>query len=411
MVGQVKNQPNTKYSDSSENLRMRFLTILTLLLTGFIGTNGRTEEPNLVNLGIASTKPTSGPSVEVDGKFMVPYQLIVPGTTVKVEMIPIPGGISVMGSAEKEDESPVVQIKVGPMWVAKTETTWREYTLYMEMNAVFSKLASQGKGLVTTDNEADAVTAPTPLYEPSYTYEFGQDPDLPAVTMTQFAAKQYTKWLSKLTGRQYRLPTEAEWEYACRAGSMAAFCFGDEEGDLSDYGWFADNADEKPHPVAQKKPNAFGLYDMHGNVMEWTVNGYTEDGYQALASKAQPISFLDSVVWPKNVEGRVLRGGSWQDFAPECRAAARFASGKDKDWKGEDPNLPLSPWWYTTDPTRGVGFRIFRSYQPIDGKTLEKFWEIDHQFIREDVEDRLRTGRGIKSVVEQTLATEIEEHK
>jgi formylglycine-generating enzyme len=379
------------------------LTVLTVLSPAILSA----EDTSLANQGVSKTKPSDGPFVEVEGQFLVPYKLIVPGTVVPIEMIPIPGGVFEMGSA-KEDESPIVKIQVGPMWVAKTETTWREYSLYMDMYEAFSRMASDGKRLITESNEVDAVTAPTALYDTTFTYEYGQDPDLPAVTMTQYAAKQYTKWLSKITGHQYRLPTEAEWEFACRAGSKAAYSFGDEEAALSDYAWFADNSDAKPHKVAEKKPNAYGLFDMHGNVMEWTINGYTDDGYTSLAGKPQPVSVIDSIEWPKNVEGRVLRGGSWQDFAPECRSAARLASGEEDEWKAEDPNVPLSPWWYTDDPTRGVGFRIFRSYKPIDEKLISKFWEADHDFIRDDVADRLRTGRGIRSAVDLSLPKEIE---
>lgn len=377
------------------------LLVCCLLTSGLRGQSVDSE-----SLGISKTKPSSGPFVEVDGLFLVPYKLTIPSTDVQVEMIPIPGGVCELGS-DKEDEAPKVKVTVGPMWVAKTETTWREYSVYMSMNEIFSKLASKGQRLVTDANEVDAVTAPTALYEPTFTYEYGQDPDLPAVTMTQFAAKQYSKWLSKLTGHQYRLPTEAEWEYACRAGSTSAYSFGSDEASLGEYAWFADNSEEKPHKVALKKPNAFGLYDMHGNVMEWTINGFTEDGYTEIATKPQPIAALESVTWPKKVEGRVLRGGSWQDFAPECRSAARLGSGEEEDWKAEDPNIPLSPWWYTNDPTRGVGFRIFRSYKPLELEQITKFWEVDHEFIREDVADRLRTGRGIKSVVDTKLPADI----
>lgn len=388
----------------------RFTALFAILALLTLTSVAMPFQADLAELGIAKTKPASGPFVEVDGKFLVPYKLVIPGTLVEVEMIPVPGGVFEMGS-DKEDEAPKVKVKVAPMWVAKTETTWREYSVYMNMYEAFNKLATKGKRLVTDETEVDAVTAPTALYEPTFTYEYGQDPDLPAVTMTQYAAKQYTKWLSKLTGHQYRLPTEAEWEFACRAGSAGVYSFGDDEAALGDYAWFADNAEEKPHKVAEKKPNAFGLFDMHGNVMEWTISGYTEDGYAEIAAKPQPVESVDSVTWPKKVEGRTLRGGSWQDFAPECRSSARLSSGTEDDWKEEDPNIPLSPWWFTNDPTRGVGFRIFRSYQPLGPEVMKKFWEIDHDFIRDDVADRLRTGRGIRSVVDAKLPSDIESSK
>lgn len=361
-------------------------------------------------MGISDQQPSEGPFVPVDGKYLTPYELVIPGSEVTVSMIPVPGGIFPMGS-KADNESPQVQVEVSPMWVAKTETSWHEYELYMSMYRLFNNLASKKQRVAEKAGQVDAVTAPTELYDSTFTYEYGQQPELPAVTMTQYAAKQYTKWLSKLTGHQYRLPTEAEWEYACRGGSESAFCFGDDEGELDQYAWYADNSDQQPHPVGQKKPNAYGLHDMHGNVMEWTIDSFGDNGYQSLAELAQPLPVMQTVRWPSQIEGRVLRGGSWQDFAADCRSASRLPSGEDSEWKEEDPNLPLSPWWYTNDPTRGLGFRIFRSYKPLSDELIEKFWEIDHQYLAEDVESRLREGRGIISNVDPGLAQDIQAGK
>ncbi|MCA9131696.1 MAG: SUMF1/EgtB/PvdO family nonheme iron enzyme, partial [Planctomycetales bacterium] len=279
------------------------------------------------------------------------------------------------------------------------------YHLFMSMYKLLKTLQSQGLRVVDDSNAVDAITAPTELYDSSFTYRYGQGPKLPAVTMTQYAAKQYTKWLSKLTGQQYRLPTEAEWEYACRAGSTTAYCFGDDPATLEEYAWFYDNA-PTPQEVGKLKPNAYGLHDMHGNVMEWTINGYNEEGYTALAGKPQPLPFLDTVHWPESFDNRVVRGGSWQDEAEQLRCAARLASA-DEDWKTEDPNFPLSPWWYTDDPARGIGFRIFRSYEPLKAEVMKKFWDIDNEDIQMDVDMRLSEGRGVLSPIDPSLAEDI----
>ncbi len=373
------------------------------------------QEESLKQAGFSATQPASGPSVQVSGGYLVPYKLTIPGSSISFEMIPIPGGEFVLGSPESEEgransEGPQVRVKVEPIWVSKTEVTWGEYRLYMSMYRLFKSLQQQGVGKVVGDNRVDAVTAPTELYDPSFTFEFGENPSLPAVTMTQYAAKQYTKWLSKLTGHQYRLPTEAEWEYACRGGTNNAFYFGSDTSNIGDYAWFAGNSDGKPHQVGEKKPNAFGLYDMHGNVMEWTVNGYSAEGYQSLKDKAQPVAFIDSVLWPDSPENRVARGGSFQDEPASLRCAARVAS-QDEEWKSEDPNIPLSPWWYTNDPARGVGMRIVRSYQPLPATDIAKFWEPDHEYIEQDIQARLDEGRGVLSVVGPGLAKEIERFK
>lgn len=372
-------------------------------------------DDRLKTLGISATEPASGPAVKVPDGYMIPYTLKVPGSTVQFDMIPIPGGIVTVGSPDNEeghkaDEGPQFKVEVGPMWVAKCEATWSEYRLYMSMYGLFKQLQMRGVGNVSDANKVDAVTAPTELYEPSFTFEFGDDPRLPAVTMTQYAAKQYTKWLSKLTGHQYRLPTEAEWEYACRAGTTTAFNFGADTSAIDDYAWHAGNSDGKPQKVGLKKPNAFGLHDMHGNVMEWTINGYSAEGYVFARDAKQPLDVISAVTWPDSPENRVVRGGSFQDEAGLLRSAAKTAS-QDEEWKSEDPNVPLSPWWYTSDPARGVGLRVFRSYQPLEPKVIAKFWEIDHEYIDQDVQARLEEGRGVLSTVDPSLSKEITRFK
>jgi formylglycine-generating enzyme len=392
---------------------MRFLISCWLMFLLFLSVPIQASaEDDTSPQGMSASKPSEGPFVEVEGGFMVPYTLTVPGSKVKIEMLPVPGGKLKMGSSENEEghneaEGPQVEVEIGPMWVAKYETSWAEYKLYMSMYPLFKTFEQSGLRQVSESNAVDAVTAPTELYDPSFTFEFGEDEKLPAVTMTPFAAKQYTKWLSKLTGSQYRLPTEAEWEYACRGGTATAFHFGDDASMLGDYAWYADNSDEKPHKIGEKKPNPFGLHDMHGNVMEWAVDAFSEDGFAGIASKNQPMSIVDSIRWPETAEDRTARGGSWQDAAEQLRSAARIGS-EDEDWKDEDPNVPLSPWWYTDDPARGVGFRLFRSLKPIDQDTISKFWEIDHEDIKFDVESRIKGGRGAQSVIDPDLAKDIE---
>ncbi len=361
-------------------------------------------------VGISATKPAAGPYVEVPGGFMVPYREKIPGSQIEFEMVPVPGGVYKMGSAEdsighKADEGPQVEIKVDPMWVAKHEITWAEYKHFMSMYRYFKKFQAQKLRIVNDENRVDAVTVPTPLFEPSFTFEYGEEPEKPAITITQYSAKQYTKWLSKLTTHQYRLPTEAEWEYACRAGTQTPWSWGDDADAMDEYAWTGDNSDAGPSPVGTKKPNAYGLHDMHGNVAEWCVDYYTEDGYKSLAGKslnAVEAGKFDGPAYP-----RVVRGGSWEMTAEEVRSAARLGS-HDEDWKAEDPNLPLSPWWFTSDPARGVGFRLFRSYQPLADEKISKFWEIDSEDVQGDVDTRISEGRGVFGIVDPELPKAIE---
>src|SRR5690606_33122064 len=230
--------------------------------------------------------------------FMVPYTVTLPGTGVQFEMIPVPGGEFEMGSPEDEEgrgetDLPRRKVKLPPFWIAKHEVTWEEYWNYMQLNDDFAKVQAV-RTLLNSNEEAqrsrrevaeaviadkprvasavekepthvDGVTAPTPLYDPSATYESGKEPRKPAVSMTPYAARQYTKWLSRTTGVDYRLPTEAEWEYAARAGSTTAYPFGEDAEGLDEYAWFGDNSDGMSQLVGQKKPNIWGLHDMLGN--------------------------------------------------------------------------------------------------------------------------------------------------
>jgi formylglycine-generating enzyme required for sulfatase activity len=311
-------------------------------------------------------------------------------------MIPIPAGTYTLGSPDSEeghtgDEGPQVKVSVEPFWIGKTEVTWAEYKKFMSSYQIFKDLKSAKVRVVNSKNRIDAVTVPTPLYEPDHTFEFGEEPNQPAVTMTQYAAKQYTKWLSGLVGQQFRLPSEAEWEYACRAGTTSAYSFGDSADSLKDYAVFADANEGRAAPVGSRKPNAWGLHDMHGNVWEWTIDAYTEDGFAALGAEKKG---LDAIQWPTSVYPRCVRGGGWQDSADRLRAAARMGSD-DEEWKSEDPNIPHSPWWYTSDPAREVGFRLVRSAKPLDKEWISKFWEIDNEDLQLDVDVRIDEGRGV----------------
>jgi sulfatase modifying factor 1 len=385
--------------------------------------------------GMATAKPAEGPAVQVDGGYMVPYTETIPRTEVTFEMVPIPGGEFLLGSPESEndradDEGPQVRIKVEPFWIGKCEVTWAEYKSFMAMYDAFKKLqllaANSGEssggdgdantsldlirshawnGDVEAEWDVDAVTSATPLYDSSFTYVSGEEPNQPAVTMTQFAARQYTKWLSGITGHEYRLPTEAEWEYAARAGTSTAYSFGDDAAELGDYGWFDENAEFLAHPVGEKKPNPWGLFDMHGNVAEWTLDEYQQGAYAKLGDG--PVDAVTAVCWPTKVFPRSIRGGSWLQPAPAARSAARFKS-EEKEWKLSDPNIPLSPWWFTEEAATGVGIRVVRPLKPLSTEEKQRVWEADVDDLRQDVRDRLREGRGVIGVADKDLPAAIE---
>lgn len=388
-------------------MRRVWLVALCAILISPLGVQAAEETP-----GISATRPSEGPYVETDQGYMVPYTMTIPGSEVQYEMVPIPGGTFMMGSPASEPgrqpyEGPQFEVKVSPFWMGKYEVTWAEYKQYMALYGILKDFETRRIRQVTDENRIDAVTAPTELYDPSYTFPFGEDDRLPAVTMTQYAARQYTKWLSGLTGSFYRLPSEAEWEYACRAGTDTAYSFGDDPDDLDDYAWYYDNSDERPHPVGQKKPNPWGLYDMHGNVAELVLDQLLEDGYAKF--KGGSVTAEEALVWPTQLIPRVIKGGSWDHDPEECRSASRYGTQEDQ-WKTGDPNLPLSPWWFTDDPTLAIGFRIIRPLEvPATREARNRYWKADAPEIEEGVDNRMLDGRGAKGVVDPELPAIIRE--
>lgn len=391
---------------------MRFLR--GMYCTWFVVLAVQTRMSAGETVGLSPTAPAEGRAIKTDQGYMTEYKATIPGSSVTFEMVPIPGGKFKLGSPDAEEgrqeiEGPQVVVEVGPFWMSKFELTWAEYRQYMALYGIFKEFDSRGLRKVTAENEIDAITAPTELYDPSFTFQYGEDPQLPAVTMTQYTARQYTKWLSGITGSFYRLPTEAEWEYACRAGTQTAYSFGDDKGTLGDYAWYFENSDSKPHKVGEKKPNPWGLYDMHGNVAEWTLDQVLDDGYKQFAGKN--LKSEDALVWPTKLVPRAIRGGSFDDDAEVCRSAARLGS-QEREWKTEDPNLPLSPWWFTSDPTRGIGFRLVRPLaEPATREAKERFWAIDAEETRDAVDNRMNEGRGVRGLVDRDLPAAIKELK
>ena len=297
---------------------------------------------------------------------MEDYSENITGTQIGFEMVAIKGGTFKMGSpiseeGRREDEGPQVEIKISPFWMGKHEVTWNEYELFMYPEEM-ARLLNAGDDY--HDPLADEVSKPT---KPYVEMSFGMGKDgYPAISMTQHAAAKYCQWLSAKTGHFYRLPTEAEWEYACRAGTSTAFWFGNSGEDIGDYEWYADNADFKYQKVGTKKPNPWGLYDMHGNVAEWVLDAHSKDGYQAFEGE----SITDPWTVADTLYSRSVRGGSWDDYQDAMRSAARRAS--HPDWKMQDPQLPKSIW-YLTD-AQILGIRVVRPLMVPDKEQMALYW-------------------------------------
>lgn len=304
--------------------------------------------PGLAFLSTAIARADEPPKAPHAG-----YTESIPGTTARFDMVAIPGGTFTIGSPEGEtarggDEGPRRRIAIRPFWMGKAEVTWDEYDAFRKSGPV----PNNRLNAETLARDADAVTRPTPPY-PDETRGYGRE-GFPAIGMSHHAAMAYCHWLSRATGKLYRLPTEAEWEYACRAGTDSAYFFGDDPKGLGRFAWFDGNA-ETPHPVGRKAANPWGLCDILGNAAEWCLDRYAADAYSRLPSDRPavgPVMLPDASPYP-----HVARGGSWADPAARCRSAARRAS--DPSWNAMDPDGSI--WWaWDAD---FVGFRVVRAVE------------------------------------------------
>jgi formylglycine-generating enzyme required for sulfatase activity len=296
------------------------------------------------------------------------YSNAIPGTTVPYAMVAIPPGEFLLGSpagekGRRDDEGPQRRVKIAPFWMGKTEVTWNEYDLFMYPD--FEKANTTETNNPYLDGVSDAVSRPT---KPYVEMSFGMGkPGFPAISMTQHAANKYCQWLSAKTGHFYRLPTEAEWEYAARAGATTAWFFGDDPKALGDYAWYGKNSDFKYQKVGRKKPNPWGLHDIYGNVLEWCLDQY-EPGYARL-----PDGAVADSPWLKATKPypHSARGGHWDDEdTANLRSAARRKS--DSAWKIQDPQLPKSIWYHTD--AQWLGFRLVRPLAVPSAEEMFHYW-------------------------------------
>lgn len=300
----------------------------------------------------------------------------IPGTNVSFEMVALPGGTFNMGSPDREplrksDEGPVRRVTVSKFWIAKSEVTWDEYM------AFFRATGSQGRteGQAVTKKNADAISGATPPWgAPDQGWGKGSRP---AITMSWHAADIYCQWLSKVTGKKYRLPTEAEWEYACRGGTETPYFF---EGSPKDYTSsgilkklfgpdtsvisskvvYKENSFSRTKEPVSVMENPFGLKNTSGNVAEFCLDYYSPDTY-----KVDSVKVIVNPRGPSKGKEHVIRGGSFKSDAKDVRSAARDFT-KTTSWLVTDPQVPKSIWWYSD--CIDVGFRVVCETDSINGK-------------------------------------------
>ena len=292
----------------------------------------------------------------------------VPGTNAAIRMVAVPGGEFLLGSPRNEprrhaNEGPQKRVRVSRFFMAETEITWQQFWSF------YNETMSEGRtppSVIYAANsrpDLDAVSGPTPPFGfPDQGWGMG---NRPAITMTHYAAGTFCQWLSLKTGKTYRLPTEAEWEYAARGGTETPYFF---EGDpkrfdpkglrrlfkadttrIASYVIYSGNSPARTQEPSQVKANPLGLKNMLGNVMEYCSDFYAEDAYEQI-----PDGALDPK-GPASGSEYVVRGGSYADNAGEVRCASRSYTHHD-EWLRTDPQNPKSIWWYSD--IKGIGFRV-----------------------------------------------------
>jgi formylglycine-generating enzyme required for sulfatase activity len=287
------------------------------------------------------------------------YEQSIPGSSVTFKMAPIKGGSFIMGSPDSEkgrdiDEGPQKIFSISPFWMGIYEVTHDEFDIFFK-----DELTSQNSG-------TDAITRPSPQYI-DLSWNMGREGGFPVNSMQQRTAVMYCRWLYNKTGIFYRLPTEAEWEYACRAGSSSKYFFGDDESQLEKYAWYSKNSNSVYHKVGQLQPNAFGIYDMLGNLAEWVLDQYDENYF----TKMKDVT-ADPELQPGSRHPHLLKGGAYTNGANELRCANRIKWLPA--WNRRDPQIPKSKWWLTDAPF--AGFRLVRPFKQPSAGEIEKFFTL-----------------------------------
>ncbi|MEZ4918474.1 MAG: SUMF1/EgtB/PvdO family nonheme iron enzyme [Saprospiraceae bacterium] len=281
----------------------------------------------------------------------------IPGTDQYIQLAKLPADTFQMG----EGSSPVI---LDSYWIGVHEMTWDAFAIFTTKNK------DSDSTYAREPFDADAVSRPSPPYF-DFTYGMGRSDGFPASTMTQQNALRYCQWLSDKTGDFYRLPTEAEWEYACRAGTTTTYSWGDDPKQAGDYAWYYDNSKGAYQKVGTKKPNNWGLYDMHGNVAEWTLDYYVDDYFDRILSDNK-----NPKIAPIRKHSRTVRGGSFEDFVEDLASAHRLKSSAK--WQARDPQMPKSKWWNPDSPF--LGFRIVRDTRTLSKAERDQFfseWIVD----------------------------------
>jgi formylglycine-generating enzyme required for sulfatase activity len=299
-------------------------------------------------------------------------------TDCSIEMVYVPAGKFLMGSPSGErgrdaaSELAVREVRVDGFWMSRHEVTWELFALWSD-GLESRRIALQEFGPTAGIRAADAVSKPSKPYTNPDRDHMGEK-GFPAIGMTQYAAQEFCRWLSLRTGKMYRLPTEAEWEYAARAGTRTAYFFGDDPARLGEYAHFGEGDENwTTHAVGKKKANPFGLYDIYGNAGEWVLDGWSEGARGGVARNPW-------VERTSRKQGGVVRGGNSASPAAGLRSGARVM---DDESYQMDPQDPKGNWWSVSLGKGGaVGFRIASPANAETDRRESSILRVDRQWPR-----------------------------
>ncbi|MDA0683919.1 MAG: SUMF1/EgtB/PvdO family nonheme iron enzyme [Bacteroidetes bacterium] len=343
------------------------LILLVLSVTGCSASRSASDSDSDATSSSAATDLTSDITMDRDNGFQAGdiREINIPGTEISFQLTYVPEGTRAVGTAPEEDgmeldEGPQASVSLGAYWIGRFEVTDDEYGVFRYQDRDADTTAVEGAVY-----QVDGVTRPSPPYEDP---AFGMGgASKPAVGMTQWGALQYAKWLTQKTGVFFRLPTEAEWETACRAGQSGAFSFGDDIAQLGEYAWTIENSGGRLQSVGQKRPNVWQIHDMQGNASEWMLDEYEESYHDLIGDMG-----ADPWIQPTRLHPRTVRGGAFDDPPEMARCGSRLES--TTNWKRRDPQIPKSYWWNTDSPF--LGFRIVAPVTAPSEEEISAFWSL-----------------------------------
>lgn len=352
-----------------------------LICCGLVGCFERGWVHAETPVGIVETQPASGRYVATDQGYMVAYTVEIPQTSAAMEMVPVAGGSVRFAS----DDGGSVVIEIAPFWIGKFEVTWHQYASFMGLAPTFRK---QGPQQIRPE-QSDAITAPTLLYDVNGRFEFATNSTCPATSLTQYAAKQYTKWLSAVVDDQYRLPSEAEWTFACLApedGVARLPSTAIPARELRKIAVF-DRQDGGPLPVGQRGANRWGIHDLLGNVSEWVLDS-DESGRGIRQLRAGTYTVNESIHAASSRFAALACGGGCWNLPADCQPTSRLVATEEL-WR-EDPDYPVSVSWLADfDRDRSIGFRVLRPLSRASEQAMQTYWLPASKELEQAVQARL----------------------